>query len=105
MSTVIPAHSLVTSSSHVPTMICEGVDQPFCLEAYRMVLTSGAMGGCQQGHCVIWADDAGGEWGSPVRAERRQGNRWASRGIREQERSMPLIAVPEGLPQLTHGLE
>src|SRR2546428_7283318 len=27
--TAIPAPSLGTSSSHVPNMICEGVDQPF----------------------------------------------------------------------------
>ena len=40
-----------------------------------------------------------------MRAERRQRNREASRGVRDQERPMPLIAVPEGFPQLVHGLE
>jgi hypothetical protein len=46
-------------------MICEGVDQPFCLDAYRMARNRGAMGGYKQGHVVIWADDAKDEWGSP----------------------------------------
>jgi hypothetical protein len=39
-----------------------------------------------------------------IRAE-TSGKQGESRGIRDQERPMPLIAVPEGLPQLAHGLE
>jgi hypothetical protein len=42
------------------------VDQPFCLDAYRMARKRGAMGGDKQGHFVIWADDAKDEWGSPA---------------------------------------
>ena len=40
-----------------------------------------------------------------MRAESRQRNREESRSVRDQERPMPLIAVPEGFPQLVHGLE
>ncbi len=71
-----------------------------------MVITRGAMGGQKQRQGVIRADNGGDDWGSPdVRLERRQGNRWESRGIRAQQRPMPLIAVKEGLQQLAHGLE
>src|SRR2546427_5708312 len=41
----IPAHRLVTSSSHVNNMICEGVDHPFCLDACRMGTKRGTMAG------------------------------------------------------------
>ncbi len=41
----IPASSLVTSSSHVNNLICEGVEQLCCLDACRMVIRRGAMGG------------------------------------------------------------
>jgi hypothetical protein len=41
----IPAHSLATSSSDANNTICEGVDQPFCLDACRMVSKRGGMVG------------------------------------------------------------
>src|SRR2546425_13379217 len=40
-----------------------------------------------------------------IRAARGQRNRAESRGVHAQERPMPLIAVPEGFPQLVHGVE
>ncbi len=34
----IPAYSLVPSVSHVSHMVCEGIDQSFCLDTYRIAL-------------------------------------------------------------------
>src|SRR5438309_8896585 len=44
LPTAIPAHSLVTSASHVHHMICEEPDPPSCLAACRREIKRGAMG-------------------------------------------------------------
>ena len=47
-------------------MVCEGMEQAFCLDTYRIALkSSGTMGGYQQGHGVLWADEAEHEARSP----------------------------------------
>ena len=50
----IPAHSHGTSVSHVSYMVCEGMDQAFCLDAYHIALKRrGPMGGAKQGPSVL----------------------------------------------------
>jgi CheY-like chemotaxis protein len=50
----IPAHSHGTSVSHVSYMVCEGMDQAFCLDAYQRALKRrGPMGGDKQGYSVL----------------------------------------------------
>jgi hypothetical protein len=47
-------------------MVCEGMDQVFCLDAYRIALKRrGMRRGYKQGHFVLWADEAEDEERSP----------------------------------------
>ena len=50
----IPAHSHGTSVSPVSYMVCEGMDQAFCLDAYQRALKRrGPVGGDKQGYSVL----------------------------------------------------
>ena len=54
---------------------------------------------------MIRADDAGDDWGSPDPLREMSEKQGESRGIRDQYRAMPLIAIKKGLQQLAHRLE
>jgi hypothetical protein len=100
----IPAHSHGTAVPHVSRMIYKGVAPAYCLKSGHITLTRRrTMGGYKQGYGGLWTDEAAQR--APGVGRETSEAPVESRGVGVHERSMPLIAMPEGCPQFVHGLE